>query len=351
MNAASQLSFALLYVTFGTYCVPAHAAALQLGQFAANGLLQIGIAVLLIVQTALIVILMIQNYRRRRAQDDARRQQSEITHAARLVLVGEMTASIAHEVSQPLSAILSNADAAEMLLCADPPPLDEVRQILDDIRRDDLRANDIVRNLRNLLSKREMRMEIIDLNQIAQTALMLSKAAAARAGIAIQTEFDSALPRVIGDPVHLQQVMLNLIINAIDAMAEVPAAHRSLTVLTRLRDPRAAEVAVIDTGTGVESERLSKIFDSFYTTKREGMGLGLSIARAIVQTHGGNIWVENSSTRGTIFRFTIPLAAHKAPDQELAPTKRGEPSWIQRLGRLKAARSTSSTTTTASAPD
>lgn len=271
--------------------------------------LLIGIVALLLLQTALIFVLMAQNHRRRRVQDDAKRQQSEVAHAARLVLVGEMTASIAHEVNQPLSAILSNADAADMLLSATPPPIEEIRQILDDIRRDDLRAHEIVRNLRKLLTKRELQMEPVDLDEIARTALLLIKADAARRNIAITTALDGSLPTVLGDPIHLQQVLLNLIVNAMDSMAEVPVDDRRLNIVTRRRDARSVEVSVIDTGTGVKTSELARLFDSFYTTKPHGMGLGLSIARAIVQTHGGNIWAQSNGARGATFTFTIPLAA------------------------------------------
>lgn len=303
-DARSRVTTALLAL------IPiAEGSAFSLDDAGSHDAMQIGIASLVVLQTALIVMLMLQNHRRRRMQDDSKRQQSEMTHAARLMLVGEMTASITHEVSQPLSAILSNADAAEMLLNADPLPREEIRHILDDIRRDDLRAHEIVRNLRNLLAKRELRAESVDLNAVARTALMLTKSDAARRHVMVRTTFDESLPRVLGDPVHLQQVFLNLVVNAMDSMAEVPADERQLHVLTRLHDARSVEVVVMDTGAGVKPDQLPKLFDSFYTTKSHGMGLGLSIARAIVQTHGGTISVHSDGARGAAFRFTIPLAA------------------------------------------
>ena len=295
-------------VATGTLIAPTAMAHTFQNQLLSSELL-IGIVALLILQTALIIILMAQNHRRRQAQDDAKRQQAEVAHAARLVLVGEMTASIAHEVNQPLSAILSNADAAEMLLSAAPPPIEEIRQILEDIRRDDLRAHEIVRNLRKLLTKRELQMEPVNLDEIARTALLLVKSDAARRGIAVNALLDGALPTVLGDPIHLQQVLLNLIVNAMDSMAEMPVDDRRLTVVTRRRDARSIEVSVIDTGTGVKTTELARLFDSFYTTKPHGMGLGLSIARAIVQTHGGNLWAQSNGARGATFTFTIPLAA------------------------------------------
>lgn len=270
--------------------------------------LQSGIAILLTVQTALIVVLMIQNHRHRRAQDETRRQQSELTHAARLVLVGEMTASIAHEVSQPLGAILSNADAADMLLSAEPLPLDELRRILDDIRRDDLRANEIVRNLRRLLSRREIQMERIDINEIVRSTLRLTREDAMRRGVSIRCSLLDPLPVTSGDPVHLQQVLLNLVLNAMDAMANVAPGEREVQVVTRMHNDRSIEVAVIDCGAGIAGEALPRLFDSFYTTKRDGMGLGLSIARAIVHTHGGAIWAEDGQQRGAVFKFTLPVA-------------------------------------------
>jgi signal transduction histidine kinase len=300
----------LVWLSFATgslLSVTAHAHAMEA---LATRHFYIGIAVLLLLQTTLIAILMIQNHRHRRAQDAAQQQQLEVTHAARLVLVGEMTASIAHEVSQPLSAILSNADAAEMLLQADPVPLDEIRNILDDIRRDDLRAHEIVRNLRKLLSRRELRMERIDINEIARTALSLSRSDAMRRGIVIRTALGDGLPMASGDPVHLQQVMLNLIINAMDSLKEAPANERHIEVQTRRHGARSVEVSVVDTGSGIPGDHFSRVFDSFYTTKQDGMGLGLSIARAIVPTHGGTIWAENNRIgRGANFRFTIPVAA------------------------------------------
>jgi signal transduction histidine kinase len=307
LSFGAQVRF--VSIVLSLFLVIGDAEAISIEGLAAHGALQAGIVALLILQTALIVVLLIQNQRRRHAQEESRRQQSELTHAARLVLVGEMTASIAHEVSQPLSAILSNADAAEMLLRAEPPAIDEVQQILDDIRRDDLRANGIIHNLRRLLSKRELRMESVDLNEIVRATLTLTNSDALLRGVAITTSLHSALPRAAGDPVHLQQVVLNLIINAMDAMADIPVDERELQIATRLHDAKSIEVAVLDTGIGIKSELLPKLFDSFYTTKRDGMGLGLSIARTIVQTHGGTIWIENNARRGAIFKFTVPLAA------------------------------------------
>lgn len=272
--------------------------------------MQAGIALLLLTQTAMIVVLMTQDHRRRLAQDAAKRQQSEIRHAARLVLAGEITASIAHEVSQPLGAILSNADAADLLLQTQPIPVDELHRILEDIRNDDLRAHEIVCSLRKLLSNRELRMQRIDINEIVRTALMLARSDAARRGVVIETKLEDGLPDAQGDPVHLQQVVLNLLINAMDALKHVGADERRIEVLTRRHAMRSVEVSVLDSGPGLPGDQAARLFESFYTTKQDGMGLGLSIARAIVQTHGGTICAENDDGgRGARFRFTVPLAA------------------------------------------
>jgi signal transduction histidine kinase len=183
----------------------------------------------------------------------------------------------------------------------------EVREILADIKRDDLRAHAIVRNLRSLLCKRNVQIEAVDINQLTRNALGMVQADASRRNVVIRTVFDNHLPSVAGDPVHLQQVLLNLIVNAMDAMADNPSHTRQLDVRTQRHDARTAEVAVIDTGHGIEPERLPQLFESFFTTKPEGMGLGLSIARLIVQAHGGRIWADNTLAGGAAFRFTVPL--------------------------------------------
>lgn len=237
---------------------------------------------------------------------------SEHTHAGRLALVGEIAGSIAHEISQPLSAILTNADAAESLLGAPDPPLEEIRRMLADIRRDDLRANEIVRHLHSLLKRRELQTTMIDLNEVAATALNLIQPLARKHLVTVRSVLDPALPPIHGDSIHLEQVLLNLMMNAMDAMASNTAgnaAERILEVRTGRYDKRSAAITVTDTGPGVAAAYRPKIFESFFSTKKEGMGLGLAIARTIVQAHGGNIWQEGTSTGGATFKFTIPLHA------------------------------------------
>ena len=239
---------------------------------------------------------------RKRAEEANR----NLAHAARLAVAGELTASIAHEINQPLGAILSNADAAEMLLERPHPPLDEIRQILADIRRDDLRASDVIQHLRALLRKHELEIQPLDFNELITEVLRLAAADGQRRRVHFVREFAADLPLVPGDRVHLQQVMLNLMLNAMDAMADTPIQRRRVTLRTRPTAGGGVEVAVIDTGSGIDPERLNHIFDSFFTTKKEGMGLGLSIARSIIEAHRGALTVMNNPDGGATFAFTLP---------------------------------------------
>jgi signal transduction histidine kinase len=268
------------------------------------------IAALIGVQTVMILALFVDNRRQRRASLEAQHQRSQLTHAARMALIGEITASITHEVSQPMGAILSNADTVEILLGRPDPPLDEIREIVADIRRDDLRAHEIIKRLRPLLKKREFHSEPINLNDVAASVLGLIQPVARRHNVTVRTALDARLPPIHGDSVHLQQVLLNLVLNAMDAMTSAETDARVLCVSTSQYDRRSAAVTVVDTGHGIAAEHKPKIFNSFFSTKRDGLGLGLSIARTIVQAHGGSIWVEENFSGGASFRFTVPLAAH-----------------------------------------
>jgi signal transduction histidine kinase len=238
---------------------------------------------------------------RKRAEEATQR----LALVSRLAVMGELTASIAHEVNQPLNAILNNADAAELLLEADSPRLDEVRRILADIRSDDLRASEVIRRTRDLLRKRPMEFEALDLNGVAAGVLQLVRNEAARRRVELASELAPDLPAVPGDRVHLEQVLLNLVLNAMEAMGDAQRPVSRITVRTA-RVGAEVEVTVTDSGHGVDPSDLPKIFDSFFTTKKEGMGLGLSIARSILEGHGGRIWAENGQEGGATFHFIIP---------------------------------------------
>lgn len=235
----------------------------------------------------------------------------ELAHASRLTLLGEMTASIAHEINQPLGAILSNADAAEMLLQSSPASLPEIRHILKDIRNDDLRASEVIRRLRTLLRKREMEIGPVDLNEVISEVLGLIRTECLRRKVAVKSELATDLPLVRADKVHFQQILLNLLLNGMDAMAHTTGA-RNLTLRAGLDKNGYVAIAVSDTGSGIPQDRLLRLFDPFFSTKKEGMGLGLPIARSLVEMHGGRIWAENNPEGGATFRFTLPLMVQKS---------------------------------------
>jgi PAS domain S-box-containing protein len=233
----------------------------------------------------------------------------KLLHASRLTAMGELTASIAHEINQPMSAILSNVDAAEMLLDASALNDKELRAILDDIRRDDLRAAEIIRHVRGLASKRSLEIELFDVNRLIREVVRLVAPTAQRRGIHLQLMLDD-VPNVSGDRVHVQQVLLNLLFNGLDAMADAREGARALTIRSAAATG-SVEVLVRDHGHGIADDALGRIFDAFYTTKKDGMGLGLAIARSFVEAHGGTIAAENNIDGGATFKFT--LLAH-SPD-------------------------------------
>jgi two-component system, LuxR family, sensor kinase FixL len=241
---------------------------------------------------------------RKNAEESSR----NLAHVSRLAVVGELTATIAHEINQPLGAILSNADAAEMLLESASPPIEELRKILADIRQDDIRASEIIHHIRSLLRKREIQMERLEANEIALEVVRLVSADARLRGTPVQTEFTTGPTTIRGDRLHLQQVLLNLILNAIEAMADMPDAARHLIIRTERKPDRTVEVSVIDTGSGIPAEKLSLLFETFFTTKENGMGLGLAIVRSIIEAHNGRITVENNLNGGATFRFNLPFS-------------------------------------------
>jgi signal transduction histidine kinase len=234
-----------------------------------------------------------------------------LAQASRLTAMGELTASIAHEINQPMSAILSNVDAAEMLLERGDYRDSELREILDDIRADDLRAGEIIRHIRGLARPRESQPQYFSIRELIEGVLRLIAPMAQRRGIRLSASFVPGIT-VYADRVHVQQVLLNLLLNAIDAMELLPENQRILRVDTCLRKEGFAEIAVDDCGHGIPVTHLDRIFDSFFTTKKEGLGLGLSIARSLVEAHGGTIWALNKDDNGATFRFTLPTRPRAA---------------------------------------
>jgi signal transduction histidine kinase len=262
----------------------------------------------LLLQGAWISAWWVQRERRRKAERAATLRTSELTHAARLGAVGGLMASITHEISQPLMSILTNAAAGERMIASGRADMEEIRSILADIRSDEARAGAVVTHLREFLKKREVAMEPVHLNELVNKVLKIIESAARKHEVKVMAELDENVALVSGDAVHLQQVMLNLAINAVEAMASHPATERVLTIRTVWRAKYNVEVSVNDTGCGIPADRLPHLFEAFYSSKAGGMGIGLSIAQMIVEAHGGRIWAEPTSA-GTTMRFTIPLSS------------------------------------------
>jgi PAS domain S-box-containing protein len=248
---------------------------------------------------------------RKRLEDATQR----LAHASRLAVVGELTASIAHEINQPLTAILTNAAAGERLLRRDSPSLEEVREVLGDIRKDDVRACQIIERIKALVRRREMAMLPIDLNEVADEVVRLVAVDARHRRVELRGEFAPAPAPLRGDRVHLQQVLLNLLMNAMDAVADSPSGSRRVLVRTETDGRGSVLASVTDTGHGIPPDRLPRIFESFFTTKQDGMGLGLAISHSIIEAHGGRIWASNDPSGGATFHFTLPVA----PDAAEAP--------------------------------
>jgi C4-dicarboxylate-specific signal transduction histidine kinase len=245
--------------------------------------------------------------RRQSAEVQSRQRSAELAHINRYSMAGELTTTITHELNQPLGAILTNVETAELMVKSPAPDLQEIGEILADIRRDDVRATEVIGRLRNLLKKRPLELKQVDLNDIAQETLrFLSALAIAREVDLVGNIASTPLP-VKGDEIQLQQVILNLIVNAMDVMSSMPRAERRATLSTA-RDGNSACLSVSDAGPGVPVDRLKEIFEPFFTTKREGMGMGLAIARAIIEAHGGQLSAENEPRRGATFRIRLPLS-------------------------------------------
>jgi signal transduction histidine kinase len=264
------------------------------------------IAAIILVQAGLISGLLSERHRRQVAEVESRQRLAELAHANRYSAVGELTTSIAHELNQPLGSILTNTETAELMLNAATPDLAEVRHILADIRRDDQRASEVIRRLRSVLRKSPFEIRNLELNGTVLEAIGLAAAVAEGRGIALSyVPAISDLP-VKGDPVQLQQVILNLIINAMDAIADAEMKKREVSVTT-FRVGNQAEIRISDTGPGIAAGDIANVFNPFFTTKPEGMGMGLAIAKTIVEAHHGTMAAENLTAGGALFRVRLPI--------------------------------------------
>jgi PAS domain S-box-containing protein len=254
---------------------------------------------------------------RKRAEAEARESerryrdaQMELAHANRVAVIGQLTASIAHEVSQPNTAVVASAQAALRWLDRQPPELDQVRQALARVVQNGIRASEVIERIRDLIKKKPPRKDRLEINGIIREVIELTRAEAVTNCVLVQTEFSERLPKVMGDRVELQQVVVNLILNAIEAMSRTTENARELLIRTAKTDSEAILVAVVDTGPGLLPASLERLFEPFYTTKADGLGIGLSICRSIIEAHGGCLWASANEPRGTIFQFTVPTFAH-----------------------------------------
>jgi C4-dicarboxylate-specific signal transduction histidine kinase len=259
----------------------------------------------ILLQAGLIALLLLERYRRFLAEMESRERMAELAHVNRFSTAGEMAASIAHEINQPLGAILNNVETAEILLKGRSPDLRGVKEIFGDIRRDNSRATEVIRRLRSYVTKVPFERKDFDLNyQIGETVKFLLPEARSRA-VVLRSRLTGAPLWVNGDPIQLQQVFSNLILNALDAASDTTLAERAVMVETA-QDRKFAAISIADTGPGLSAEAAGKIFDPFFSTKKHGMGMGLSIARTIVAMHNGQIEAENCN--GAVFRVRLPLA-------------------------------------------
>ena len=244
--------------------------------------------------------------RAQRAEASLRTVEAELAHVSRITALGQLTASIAHEVKQPIAAARNNASAALNFLDRQPPDLGEVREALDCIVNDADRAGDIIDRIRDQIKKAPPQKRRFDLNEAINEVIVLARTEIAKNGVSVDTHLTEGALSVEGDRVQLQQVVLNLILNAVEAMGSVQERPRELLISTGKTQAIGILVAVRDSGPGIDPEHVERVFEAFYTTKSSGVGMGLSICRSIVEAHGGRLWAEANEPRGAVFQFTLP---------------------------------------------
>jgi C4-dicarboxylate-specific signal transduction histidine kinase len=253
------------------------------------------------------VVLLRTRVARQRAEEALKKTEEELERVARVTTMGELTASIAHEVNQPLAAVVTNANASLRWLSASPPNFDEAREALRRIIRDGNRASDVIARIRALLKKGEPVTRSLDFNDIVREIVALMQSETSRRGAALKTDLAANLPAVTGDRVQLQQLLLNLVINALDSMSGITDRPRVVRIRTSAPDTKSILIAVEDSGVGLDPEQMARLFDAFYTTKSEGLGMGLSISRSIIEAHGGKLWAAPNEGPGATFQFTLPI--------------------------------------------
>jgi C4-dicarboxylate-specific signal transduction histidine kinase len=242
---------------------------------------------------------------RNRAEEALRQAQTDLARVSRVTTMGELTASLAHEVNQPIAAAVTDANTCLRWLTRDHPDLEEAREAASRVVKDATRAAEIVSRVRLLFKKGAVQRELVDVNEVIREMLVLLRSEATRYSISVRTDLMADLPQIMGDRVQLQQVMMNLIINSIDAMKNLDGT-RALTIKSQRAEDEQLMVSVSDTGVGLPSQQSDQIFNAFFTTKPQGTGMGLRISRSIVESHGGRLWAADNSPRGASFHFTLP---------------------------------------------
>ena len=245
-------------------------------------------------------------FERKRAEEALRQTQANLAHVSRVMTLGELTASISHEVNQPLAAVVINGQICLRLLALETPRPDDVRTTVERMVRDANRASEVIQRIRALAKRTEPQMVSLDINDVIREATLLVQREVLSHGVSLRTELASALPPVLGDRVQLQQVVINLLMNGVEAMASI--TDRAREIVIRSQQPEAGQVlvAVLDSGIGIDSETAERLFSAFFTTKPSGMGMGLSISRSIIRAHGGKLWVSPNPDHGAAFQFTVP---------------------------------------------
>jgi len=245
---------------------------------------------------------------RRQAEEALRQAQADLARISRITTMGELTASLAHEVNQPIAASITDANTCLRWLRGDHPDLEEARQAASRVVKDATRAAEIISRVRQLFKKGTPQRELVDVNEVIQEMVVLLRSEAARYSISVRTELAADLPQVMGDRVQLQQVLMNLMMNSLDAMKDVNGT-RELTVSSQRGESEELVVSVSDTGVGLPAHQEGDIFNAFFTTKTHGTGMGLRISRSIVESHGGRLWAADNPSRGASFHLTLPTKA------------------------------------------
>ncbi len=249
---------------------------------------------------------------RKRAEEALRKANADLAHITRVMTMGELAASIAHEINQPLAAVVTNADACMEWLSREPPNLEEARVAVDCIAQDGTRASEVIRHIRAMFTKANPERTTVHVNELIREIGGLMQAEASRNQVALQTELAPDLPATVGDRIQLQQVIVNLVLNGIEAMSAVTDRPRSLVIRSERQDSDQVLIAVRDSGVGIDAKDFRRIFDAFFTTKAQGMGMGLSICHSIVEAHGGRLWASSNSDHGATLQFTLPADSKTA---------------------------------------